>query len=361
MAEEGRDFNYLDLSDSEASNLLRSTSVSKYVTGHGKQLTVLDEVQTYPGLFQELLSIIDRRRRAGKGNGSFLLLGSSCLELANRSRETLTGRIGYVDLDPIDIMEITSPVDIEKLWLRGGLPASYTADNDDQAFAPLRNLIHRLSRQELLEQGVQLTRDKIFKLLLGLANQHGSQLNKREIASQIALDWHAVDNCVGKLTDLLVARELPAYTKAAVKNFDKRPRIYYRDSGLLHQLLELSNMTALSKSHMKERSWKGFVIENILRQTGYEVESSYFRTRKGKSEMDLILGFQTGPVWAIGIKKGTPDVGRNFYTARDRIEPDRCFIVHGLSDLSRNKDKQGVEIISLPEICCEVAEAAKIL
>ena len=361
VAEEGNDFHYLDLSDPESSSLLRSNGVRKYVAGHGKQLTILDEVQTYPGLFLELQSIIDKRRRAGNGNGSFLLLGSASLELANRSKQTLTGRIGYVDLDPIDIMEINRPDEIEKLWLRGGLPSPFTADNDRQAFILLRDFIHNLSRQELLEQGVQLARDKVLKLLLGLANQHGSQLNKQEIARQIELDWHEVDSCVGKLSDLLVVKELPAYSKAAVRNFDKRPRIYYRDSGLLHRLLRLFNITTLSKSHMKGRSWEGFVIENVLRQAGPEVESSYFRTGSGKSEMDLILQFPTGKVWAIEIKKGSPDVGASFYTARKSIKPERCFIVHGQHNWSSIKIDQGVEIISLPEMCREVAEAASIL
>ena len=357
----GNDFHYADLSNPDELSLIRNNGAGKYVEEHGKQLTVLDEVQIHSELFSELLPVINERRIAGKGNGSFLLLGSASLELANRSRETLTGRIGYVDLNPIDITEITTLSEIGKLWFRGGLPGPFTADNDRQAFIILNNLLQNLSRQELLEQGVPVARDKLWKFLVILASQHGSQLNKQKIAEQLELDRRVVGRCMSLLNDLLIVRELPAYAGAAAKNFSKRPRIYYRDSGLLHQLLQLSNMNNLETSHMAGRSWEGFVIENILRQSGFEMESSYFRTRKGRSEMDLILQFQTGKVWAIEIKKGSPDVSAGFYAARDSIKPDRCFIVHGLHNLSRIKNDQGVEIISLPEICREVAEAAGVL
>lgn len=357
-----KDFHYGDLSNPETLNEIRSFGVNKYVKEHGKHLTVLDEVQFHSELFRELLPIINERRLAGKGNGSFLLLGSASLELANRSKETLTGRIGYVDLDPIDIMEITGLDEIKKLWLRGGLPDPFTADNNRKAFTILDNLIRNLSRQELLEQGVQMARDKVFKLLLGLANQHSSQLNISDLTRQVGLDWDEVSNCVSRLVDLLVVRELPAYAKANVKNFEKRPRIYYRDSGLLHQLLRLPNMTRLLAVPKRAgKSWEGFAIENILRQAGPEVESSYLRTRKGKGEMDLILRFQTGEVWAIEIKKGAPDAGASFDNARDIIKPDRCFIVHGLRKPSRVPKEQAVEIISLLGICREVAKVASIL
>ena len=361
VAKESNDFHYVDLSDPEELGMIRSNGAGKYVKGHGKQLTVLDGVQIHSELFRELLPVINERMLAGKANGSFLLLGSTSLEMANRSQETLTGRIGYVDLNPLDIMEIPTPAGIEKLWLRGGLPGPFTADSDQQAFVILSNLARNLSWQEILEQGVPVTRDKVLMLLKILASHQGMQPNKRKIAYQLELNWRVVDRCLGLLNNLLLVRELPAYSRAAVKNFRKRPRIYYRDSGLLHQLLQLPSMTKLKTSRMAGTSWEGFVIENILRLVGFEVEGSYFRTRENKSEMDLILQFQTGAVWAIEIKKGSPEVSRSFYTARDSIKPDRCFIVHGLPSLPRIKNEQGVEIISLPEICREVADAASIL
>ena len=356
---EKKDAHYLNLYEPKTLQQIKKDGLRQCVESPGKHLTVLDEVQVYPDLFGQLLPIIDDRRDAGKGEGNFLLMGSASLELANRSKETLTGRIGYVELDPIDVTEIASSDEIEKLWLRGGLPGPFTATNDEKSFIILNSLVENLSRRELIEQGMHIARDKLLDLLAMLAETHGGKMNKSEIARGLDLSRQAVSNCISLLSNLLVIRELPAYRKAGVKNLQTAPKIYYRDSGLLHELLKLPNMKKLGKYHRKGESWEGFAIENILRQIDSRVKRGYLRTKSGKSEVDLVLEFPSGSVWMIEIKKGSTSVQDGFYKVRNSIEPDRCFVVHGKLNERRRKNKEGVDIISLPDMCREVAAEAR--
>ena len=351
-----RDAHYLDLSEAATAREVRRKGLDKYIEDHGKHLTIIDEVQSDPLIFVQLRSIIDKQRQAGAGNGSFLLLGSASLSITNKSKETLYGRSSFVNLDPLDLLEISVPDDMDKLWLRGGLPDSFTA-KDDMASSRIRNdIVESLSRWELPGQGLPLSQDQVEDLLTVLAYQHGGHLNKAKIAQEIGLDnVRPIDKCLELLSGLLIVRKLPAFKTTRVSIYNKKPKIYYRDSGLLHQLLKLHDLEQLNGFYRDGESWEGFAIENIMRQTDYRVRGSYFRTQNG-TEMDLVLRFsQKGPVWGVEFKKGDPGVSSGFYAARNIIEPDRCFVVHGRLDIAQYKDGQGVEIIPLPDMCREVA------
>lgn len=350
------DAHYMDLSKEATAREVRKKGLDKYIEEHGKYLTIIDEVQAHPYIFVQLRSIIDMQRTAGVGKGRFLLLGSASLAITNRSKESLLGRISFAPLDPLDLLEISVPDEMDKLWLRGGLPDSFTANNDEESSEIREDIVEALSRWELPGQGLSLSQDQIEDLLTVLAYQHGGPLNKAKIAEELRLDdQRSVEECIKELANLLIIRKLPAFRPRRVSIFNKTPKIYYRDSGFLHQLLKLHDMEQLHDSHMEGRSWEGFAIENIMRQTDDKVTGSYFRTQNG-TEMDLVLKFpKKGPVWGIEIKKGNPGVSSGFYAARDIIEPDRCFVVHGRSDIARYHAGQGVEIIPLPDMCREVA------
>ena len=350
-----QDADYLDMGEPATVQMLSEQGLRGYIEQSGKQLTVLDEIQMRRDLFNELRAIIDRKRSPGAGNGSLLLLGSASLALANKSHETLTGRVDYVDLDPIDILEISTPDEIDKLWLRGGLPEAFIPDNDEAGFQAHRALISNLIKQELFEQGLHIAPEKTHQLLQLLAKTHGGILNVMEIASIVNLDWRVVDKCIGLLCNLLVVRKLHAYSSEDGKNLRKRPKIYYRDSGILHHLLELKSLAAIHNYSRVGLSWESFAIENILRYVGDLFYPSYYRTRSGL-EVDLILKSVIRGTWAIEIKKGIPDASSGLHRSLMHIKPDRAFIVHGRWGMPRCQSKQGVESLSLLEMCREIAK-----
>ena len=338
---------------------VREQGLEQCIKEHGKHLTVLDEVQVQPGLFSDLLPIMDAKRAAGTDVGSFLLLGSASVSLANQSDESLYGRIHYVNLDPLDVSEIDLS-EVGKLWLRGGLPRCFAASSDAQSSKRLRDIIDSLIMRELQEHDVREAPDQIEDMLGQLAYQHGGLLNQLGIAKAVKMaKKSSVEKLIEVLDGLLVIRKLPAYSQARVKNYQKTPKIYYRDSGLLHRLLTLYSVEQVEQSHMAGMSWEGFVIENILRHAGREVQGHYFSTDKKRCEMDLVLTFRRKEVWAIEIKKNKPGVSAGFYKARQKVKPDRCFIVHGNLDLPTHQNDQDVEIIPLPDMCRKVAAKAK--
>ena len=349
-----RDGVVLNFRDWEVARGVREQGLKQCIKDHGKHLTVLDEVQVQPGLFAELLPIIDERRAAGTDTGSFLLLGSASVTLANKSDESLHGRIHYVHLDPLDISEIDSS-EMDKLWLRGGLPRSFSASSDAQSSERLRAIIDSLIMRELREHDVREAPDKIEDILVQLAYQHGGMINQSGIIKAVTtVKKNSVEKLIDVLNGLLVIRQLPAYSKARVKYHQKTPKVYYRDSGLLHRLLNFYSLEQVKDSHIDGLSWEGFVIENILRQAGRTVQGTYFSADKKRCEMDLVLKFSGGELWAIEIKLDSTGVSKGFYKALKYLKPNRSFIVHGRLDLPRHPHSPDVEIISLPDMCREV-------
>lgn len=354
-----RDGAVLNFRDWEVARKVREQGLKQCIKDHGKHLTVLDEVQIQPGLFSDLLPIIDERRAAGTDIGSFLLLGSASVTLANQSDESLYGRIHYVNLDPLDVSEIDLS-EVGKLWLRGGLPRCFAASSDAQSSKRLRDIIDSLILRELREHDVREAPDQIEDMLGQLAYQHGGLLNQLGIAKAVKMaKKSSVEKLIEVLDGLLVIRKLPAYSQARVENYQRTPKIYYRDSGLLHRLLNLYSLEQIKGSHIGGFSWEGFVIENILRLAGRRVHGSYFSADKKRCEMDLVLKFSGGELWAIEIKSDNTRVSKGFYKARQKIKPDRCFIVHGLLDLARHHHDPDAEVISLPDMCREVIAKVK--
>ena len=352
---------YMNLLDPETARKIRKSSLRECVEEHGKHLTIIDGVQADSSLFPSLLPLIDGRRREGKDKGSFLLLGSASPALANRSDETLKGRIRYVRIDPLDVTEMDAPAEMDKLWLRGGLPRSFMADDDQESFDWLDSFINNLNRWSLRKYGLRMDPYHSDGLLINLAQQHGSRINKSKMEQELDIyDLRKVERVIDLLHGLMLVRILPAYSKARVKNFNKKPKIYVTDSGLLHQWLNINSWEQLQKSPMAGPSWEGFMIENILRHADARVRASYFRTNSGCGEAALVMEYPGGAVWALDIL-GKKKIGyrKSFAAARRSIGPDRSFIVHGRLDLPRHPYSPDVEIISLSDMCRAVAAKAK--
>ena len=355
--EKEQDAHYLNLCDFDTIKTLKRKGLRKYAEGHGKHLTIIDELPFYPRVLAELPDVIAAKRQEGTDKGSFLLLAARSLELEPKIRKALEGQISLIGVDPLDLTEIAAPDEIDKLWLRGGLPRIFSAENENLSFKLLHDIAW-CQRFELLERGRHVGSTEQGEMLTMLAYQHGGVLNKQEIVRATDLLLSTVDEFINKLCNVMVLRKLPAYRMAGAKGRNKTPRIYFRDSGLLHELLRIYCMSQLRDSDMVGRSWQGFAIENILRQTDVRAECSYFPHQSG-GEIDLVIKHQSGEVWAINIAQDKPVIDKSFENALAILHPDRSFLVHGRNDLSRHQNSQGVEIISLLDMCREATAEVK--
>lgn len=313
------------------------------------RLVILDEVHHVPELFKELRGIIDRGRRGeGKPTGRFLILGSASLDLWRQS-ESLAGRITYVHMSPLNVLEIENDEKARaQLWLRGGYPASYLAPDSEASIQKLENLKQACLQRDIPEFGKRLPASTVEDLLVLLAHRHGGTLNASRIANGMKLKATTVSSYVGLLTDLLLLRRLRPLHRNLGKNLTRSPKVYVRDSGLLHSLLEIFDRDQLRQASVFGLSWESFVIENLLAVAPQGTRSYFYRTYAG-AEIDLILEHRKLGRWAIEIKYGVADsVGRGFHEARKDLKPDRTFIVH--SDPERYPLADGVEAISLREL-----------
>lgn len=341
---------YLDLeSESDRS---RIGSPLLYLADHTDELVVLDEIHRAPGLFEALRGVIDAGRREGKGTGRFLLLGSAALELLAQSGETLAGRIDFVELAPFDVTEVG--VDrLDDLWVRGGFPNSFLARSDSASMRWRHNFIRTYLERDIPELGPRIPAETLRRLWTMLAHVQGGLLNAAQLARSLEVTGATIGRYIDLLVDLLLVRRLSPRLVNVGKRLVRSPKIYVRDSGLVHALLGLADKEALLGHPVLGASWEGMVIENLLAVLGNRALPSFYRTSAG-AEVDLVLDWPDGRVWAIEIKRSlAPKVERGLRSALEDLEPQRSFLLYPGSE--RYRLGAGIEAIGLTELCAEVA------
>lgn len=252
--------------------MLDEMGLRPYVRSHPGKLIVLDEIQKRADLFSELRGLIDERKSQGMDAGCFLLLWSS--RSANQQDESLAGRLSRISLEPLDVLEIASdePGRLERLWLRGGLPASFLADDEASSLQMRRDIIDSVIDGDIGEGRQRARPGKMHALCAFLAHGQGEAFNASKIAMRFDdADPRFVRRSTERLGELMVARLLRPYSSNLKKRMVKTPKFYYRDSGLLHQLLGITSAGMLEHHPMAGPSWEGFVIDNILRHVPQEV------------------------------------------------------------------------------------------
>jgi hypothetical protein len=321
---------YLDLEDRADREKLSDPAF--FLGQYEDRLVVLDEIHRTPDLFQALRGIIDRGRRTGKGKGRFLLLGSAAIDLLRQSGESLAGRIAYVDLGPFDILEVGADQrSITNLWVRGGYPDSFLAD-DEESLALRKDFIRTYLERDVPVFGPRLPAETLARLWTMLAHSQGTLLNASRLAGNLSVSAQTVTRYIDLLVDLLLVRRLQPYHANLNKRLVKSPKVYVRDSGLLHALLDIADHNALCGHPVAGSSWEGFVIENLLACAPPRTHASFYRTAAG-AEIDLLLELPGGKRWAIEVKLGTaPKCERGFHHAREDVRPDRSFVVYSGSD-----------------------------
>ena len=340
---------YLDLESSADRGKLADARL--FLAEYERRLVVLDEIHRAPGLFPELRGLIDRGRRRGRRTGRFLMLGSASLDLLRQAGETLAGRIEYVPLHPFDVHDVPAETaTTTALWVRGGFPDSLLAANDDDSLAFRRNLIHTyLERDVSTFTGRRLPAETLERLWTMLAHGHGTLLNAAKLAASLALSSPTVSGYIDLLVDLLLVRRLRPFHANIGKRLVRSPKIYIRDSGLVHALLGIDGHGTLVGHPVAGASWEGFVIENLLAVAPPGTAASFYRTRAG-AEIDLLLELPGGKgTWAVEVKLAlSPRVSRGFHHACEDVAPNRAFLVsagEGKYPLSAD-----VEVVGLREL-----------
>lgn len=339
---------YLDLEEEADRNKL--SDPVRYFADHESELVILDEVHRLPELFQRLRGVIDRGRRHGKPNGQFLLLGSAAMDLLKQSGETLAGRISYLELGPFDALEV-APAELETLWIRGGFPRSFLADNDALSLEWRRDFIRTYLERDIAQFASRLPAETLRRFWTMLAHNQSQLLNAARLARGLGVDGKTIAGYLDLLVDLLLVRRLPAWHRNAGKRLVKSPKVYLRDSGIAHALLGIRDKESLLGHPVVGQTWESFVIETLMATAPDGTEAHFYRTATGE-EVDLVLTLPGGKLWAIEIKRSSvPTVERGFHLACGDLKPDKCFVVYPGNE--RFPLNAGTDAIGL----CELARA----
>jgi len=338
---------YLDLENPQ--DLEKLEDPRGYLLKHRGKLIILDEVQRLPNIFQILRGLIDEGIEAGFPTGQYLLLGSASIELLKQSSESLAGRIAYLELTPLDMTEIKNN-QLERLWIRGGFPQSFLALNEQQSVIWRSNFIQTYLERDIPQLGPRIPAETLRRFWTMLAHLQGSPFNASKIAKSLGVDGKTVTKYLDLMVDLLLVRRLQPYHANVGKRLVKSPKVYLRDSGLLHTLLRLDDAEDVLSHPITGESWEGFVIENLIGSVPDRTEVSYYRTSAG-AEIDLLLdlGRKYG-IWAIEIKRSlAPKVSKGFYISVEDVNPSKAFVLYAGDE--RYPKGNGVEAIGLSELC----------
>jgi hypothetical protein len=343
---------YLDLES--PADRARLQDAEAFFADHEDELIVLDEVHRAPEIFRTLRGAIDRGRRKNKQTGRFLLVGSAALDLLKQSGESLAGRVSYLAMNPFDALEVAG-ADLDMLWLRGGFPDSFLAGNGAASFKWRQDFIRTYLERDIPQFGPRIPAETLRRFWTMLAHNQIEMLNQANIARALAVDAKTVANYLDLLVDLLLVRRLSAWHGNEAKRLVKSPKIYVRDTGLVHALLRIASKDDLLGHPVAGQSWESFVVENLIVTAPDGADANFYRTSAG-AEIDLLLSLPNRQLWAIEIKRSSaPRIEKGFHIACDDLKPDRKFVVYpGTERFALGK---GAQAIGLAGLCSELQQA----
>ncbi len=342
---------YLDLESHQDRNKLAEPVL--FLREYEDHLVILDEIHRVPELFQSLRGLIDQGRRRGNRTGRFLILGSASIDLLRQSGESLAGRIDYVDMGPFIALEVNGDdTALTRLWNRGGFPDSFQAKSDLDSFKLRRSFIRTYLERDVPQFGPRIPAESLERLWTMLAHNQGTLLNASKMASGLMLSAPTVTTYIDILCELLLVRRLLPFHANVGKRLVKSPKVYVRDSGLVHALLGIGDYNQLSGNPVVGASWEGFVIENLLTVAPEQTKASFYRTAAG-AEIDLVLELPGNHgIWAIEIKRSlAARIEKGFHIACEDIKPSRRFVVYaGTDSYPVGPDLEAVSVKSLSAI-----------
>ncbi len=335
---------YLDLESPQDRNRLQDAEL--YFSERQDALIVLDEVQRMPELFPLLRSSIDRHRVAGR----FVLSGSASPALLQQSSESLAGRITYLELQPLHWGEVKGLVGWQQHWLRGGFPEMLLADADKTASRRMNDFITTYVERDLPMLGLAASPHTVRNLLSILVGVHANLLNASELSRSLGMSVTSVLRYLDFLENAFLIRRLQPWHLNIKKRIVKSPKLFLRDSGMLHALAALADAEALAGSLWLGASWEGYVVQQIIARLDYDVRPYFYRTADG-SELDLVLVRGVAPVLGIEIKySNVPKLSQgNHIAAQDLGGIPLLVVTPSAGDYKLSQDIQICELQSLNE------------
>ena len=346
---------YLDLELPSAQRQLEDPEA--FLMAHAHQLVILDEVQRMPEMFGVLRGVIDQRRRTGQAHGQFLLLGSAAGVLMQQSSESLAGRVAYVQLPALQLSEVfTGPVSassVNALWVRGGFPLSWLASSEPDSMTWREAFITTYLERDIPNLGPRIPATTLRRLWTMLAHHQGELLNQSKLAAALALSGQTVNRYIDLLCDLMLVRRLPAWHGNVGKRLIRSPKVYVRDSGLVHALLGLPDLDGVLSHPVAGSSWEGFVIEHLINAAPL-AQASFYRTGNG-AEVDLVLTFRNQQTWALEIKRSSaPTVSRGFHQGAHDVGASQKILVAPVD--RAYPTKENTEVLDVMTAIARVSE-----
>ncbi len=333
---------YLDLESSE--DRARMSQPRAFMRANRDRMLVLDEIQHLPDVFGEIRGEIDEARRPGR----FLLLGSASLALLRQTTESLAGRLAIVDMAPLLASEYCKRFeDVQTLWLRGGFPGSVLAPDATVAWAWRDAFIRSFLSTDLAALGIGVAPDSMHRFWRMLAHLHGQLFNASAIANSMGISSPTVSRYLDTMAAALMVRRLEPYHANLGKRLVKSPKVYVRDSGLLHHLLGIRDVNDLIGHPSSGASWEGFVLEQIVAHRPADAAISFYRTAAG-AELDVVVE-RRRERFAFEIKfSSAPKVTRGFWQACDDVAPAKVYIVAPVRERFPYAD--GVEVLPVADL-----------
>jgi hypothetical protein len=320
-----------------------------------KPLIVIDEIQRLPELFPILRVLIDQTKRQQK----FLILGSASRELIRQSSETLAGRISYIELPPFTLNDVS---DTPKLWLRGGFPLAYLADTEAQSYLWRQSYITTFLEQDIPNLGFNIPAQQLRRFWLMLAHYHGQIFNASELGRSLSLSDPTIRRYLDILAGTFMVRILNPWLENISKRQVKSPKIYFRDSGILHTLVNIENFNQLQSYHRLGAFWEGFALEQIIQTLNTRPEECYFWATHADAELDLLI-FKNGKRLGFEFKYGDrPSTTKSMHIAIADLKLDHLALIYPgdkIFPLTEQITAYGLETIATGEFMINLQDALK--
>ncbi len=335
-------FLYLDLQN--RIDRARLQEPEFFFQSNDENIICLDEVQEIPEIFPVLRSEIDRNRRKGR----FILLGSASSELIQKNSESLAGRIAFLELTPFLFDELKSlpATTLQDYWFRGGYPDSFLADSDKASVLWRENFIRTYVERDIPQFGFNIQSRQLQRMLMMTAHNNAQLFNASKLAEALGVTHPTVKKYLDIFEQTFILRSLQPFEKNTKKRLIKSPKVFVRDSGILHQLLNIPDFNALLGHPVFGSSWEGMVVENVCSSvTG--AQCSFYRSAGG-DELDLIIE-KSGKTVAIECKASpAPQLTKGFWRSIEFVNPDYCFIAAPVA--APYNIQENVEVCNLADL-----------
>lgn len=333
---------YLDLEN--PADYTKLTEPVLYLKDNADKLVIIDEIHLKPELFPILRSMVDENG----ANSRFLILGSASPELLNKSSQSLAGRIKYHELNPFSVFEVGME-NISELWIRGGFPDAYLTATLDDSFDWIAAFVQTFLERDLGMLGFRLSPHNMRRVWTMLAHYHGAVVNYSALSNSLDVSNVTVKHWIDVLEDTYMLRTLRPWSGNTKKRLVKSPKIYLRDSGILHNLLGVEEMEKLLSNPILGASWEGFIIEQIAATAPDRSQFSFYRNSSG-NEVDMIVDTPKSGTIAFEIKRSlSPSLSNGTYSALKDISPDKAYVIYSGDDSYRlNEDVTVIPVAGIP-------------